>query len=79
MELFIDEVSDNHLVVVDIAHPQYKFVFEGLKYDEGTDQIVVEEFSVLQSEKVNIETELEDLDAHGDLIIRELFFNPVSN
>jgi hypothetical protein len=84
MELFIKNSGPDFLEVIDIAYPQYLFVFREIELTEENGQIcvVVNKASVNKSDKAeesNPETKVEDedtfLSTHTELIINELFRN----
>lgn len=87
MELFIKESREDFLQVIDLAYPQYIFIFDGIAVDTdeaGQLQVVVNKASVLKSDKAEesnpdkiVVDEDEFLSKHTELIIDELFREPL--
>ena len=87
MELFVKESREDYIEVIDLAYPQYVFVFEGIGVEEdesGQLQIIVNKASVLKSDKAEesnpdkvVVDEDEFLSKHTELIIDELFREPL--
>ena len=87
MELFVKESREDYIEVIDLAYPQYVFVFEGIGVEEDEDGqllVIVNKASVLKSDKAEesnpdkvVVDEDEFLSKHTELIIDELFREPL--
>lgn len=86
MELYVKMAREDYLEVVDLEYPQYIFVLEGIELidNNGMLEVLVNKASVLKSDKAEesnpdkiVEDEDEFLSTHTELIIDELFRNPL--
>ncbi|WEM34301.1 hypothetical protein [Xanthomonas phage X1] len=86
MELYVKEAREDYLEVIDLKHPQYLFIFDGIHVgtNNGKLEVLVNKASVQKSDKAEesnpdaiVADEDEFLSTHTELIINELFRGPV--
>lgn len=79
VELYIKEAREGYIEVIDLEYPEFMFVLEGIDFKEvnGKLETIVENMSILQSQKVKTsipDDELDEfLDNHSEKVMTELF------
>lgn len=79
VELYIKEAREGYIEVIDLEYPEFMFVLEGIDFKEANGKLetIVENMSILQSQKVKTfipDDELDEfLDNHSEKVMTELF------